>query len=57
MWNVDARCSQCSNKPGCEDRKVLLPALSELSHKLTTQEMHVDSLGDGIIIVSCKDFA
>lgn len=56
-WTIDARCSQCSKKGDCPDRKELLGTLSPLTNKLNTEEPHASGSGDGILIVACNDFA
>lgn len=56
-WTVDSRCSQCGHKEDpCADRAVIVPALVSLSNELNTNPVHVDSPGDGILIMSCADF-
>lgn len=56
-WTIDARCSRCVKKDGCEDRKELIADLSPLANKLNTETRFTASPGDGVLIVSCSDFA
>ena len=56
MWTIDARCSQCGNKAACKDRPAILGDLSPLTNILNTVQEHLDSPGDGILIVACNDF-
>lgn len=56
MWTVDSRCSQCGHKDECADRKVIVPDLVTLANTLSTAQIHLDSPGDGILIMACNDF-
>jgi hypothetical protein len=56
MWTIDARCAQCAHKPDCKDRPEIIKTLTALQGKLNTEEEYTEGPGDGIMIVSCKDF-
>ena len=57
MWSTDQRCTMCYKKKSCKDREALFKALSPLVNELNTAEPFVSGPGDGIIIISCHDFA
>jgi hypothetical protein len=57
MWTVDARCSQCINKPTCNDRIALIGDLSPLCNELNTDAKYQDSPGDGILVIVCQGFS
>ncbi len=57
MWTIDAQCSRCCKKDECEDRTKIIGTLSPLSNDLNAQAEHVNSPGDGVLIVACQDFA
>jgi len=56
-WTIDARCSRCVKKDACKDRPALIGTLSPLTNELNTQEQFTEGPGDGVIIISCNDFA
>lgn len=56
-WTIDARCSRCFKKPDCADRPKLISVLSPLTNTLNTEEPHASGPGDGMLIISCNDFA
>ena len=56
-WTIDTRCSRCCKKDRCPDRKKLLGTLSPVTNELNTVAEYVDGPGDGIVIISCNDFA
>jgi hypothetical protein len=64
MWTIDAQCSRCTHRTTpqhapatpCGDRAVLVTALQNLTSELNALPL-VDGPGDGILIISCKDFA
>jgi hypothetical protein len=57
MWTIDAPCSRCCKKPECKDRPEVIKTLTSLTGALNTEEPFIDGPGDGVLIVSCKDFA
>ena len=56
-WTIDSRCSRCCKKKDCADRLELNTTLSPLTNKLNMEEPFASGSGDGIIIVTCHDFA
>lgn len=56
MWTPDVnRCPACPKREKCADQKVIRKVLSALTNELNTNPEHVDSPGDGIIIVACQE--
>ena len=56
-WTIDARCSRCAKKDDCQDRKALIGTLSPLTNELNTVDRFIEGPGDGVLIISCNDFA
>jgi hypothetical protein len=55
MWTIDMnRCSACSKKDICPDRKMLLKTLSPLLAERNANDEAETAGGDGVIIVSCR---
>ena len=57
LFTVDARCSRCYQKADCLVRVEVLTTLSALQNKLNTDPHLAESPGEGILILSCDDFA
>lgn len=57
LFTVDARCSRCCKKNECLVRVEALTTLSGLANKLNTDPALSESPGEGILILSCDDFA
>ncbi len=57
MWSIDARCSSCTHKLTCEDRRKLFTDLSPMINSLNLDEQFQGSPGDGIIILACHGFS
>ena len=65
MWSIDARCDQCTHRPGpgrkpetpCFDREKLLRTASQLTGELNLEEPYASGPGNGKLIVACADFA
>jgi len=56
-WTIDARCSRCVKKDACKDRLALIGGLSPLTNKLNTETPFTEGPGDGVLVISCNDFA
>jgi hypothetical protein len=56
MWTVDSRCSRCSHKENCPDRKTIIPDLVALSNIVNSAPENLNGMGDGIIVMACNDF-
>lgn len=64
MWTIDAQCSRCVHRQtpqhipevACANRAEIINDLSALVGRLNVAPL-VDGPGDGLLIVSCSDFA
>lgn len=56
MWTIDSSCARCGKKATCNDRVKIIQTLSPLANELNTDPAFTDGPGDGIIIMSCRDF-
>jgi len=57
MWTIDAQCPRCCKKNKCKDRPEAIKTMTTLVAKLNGKAEFVNGPGDGIIILSCRDFA